>query len=78
MAEGVNTQIYEALYSDLVIHVGQHVSSCTRTPVSHVRRKGDAVLGLHLHPQSCLKQCFQEDSPFSACSEAQYSLQVLF
>ena len=72
------TQYYDALYSDMVIHMGQHVSNCTGMPVSHAQRKGGAVLGLHLHPLSCPKQPFQEDSPFSICSEVQHSLQVLF
>ena len=69
---------YDALHSDLVIHMVQHVSSCTWTFVSPVQTERDAVLCLHLDPLPCPKQCFQEDNPFSVCNEAQHSLQVLF
>ena len=41
MVERGTIQYYDAIYSDLVIHRGQHVSSCTRTPVSHVQREED-------------------------------------
>ena len=78
MAEGGTTHYYDALYSDLMIHMVQHVSSCRGMPVSHMEIEGDAALGLILPSLSCPKQCFQEDDPFSVCSEAQHSLQVLF
>ena len=58
LARKCKMQYYNALYSDLMIQMGQHVSSCTGLPVSHLQREGGAVLGFHLHPLSCPKQCF--------------------
>ena len=69
--------MYFNALSDLVIHIGQHASSCTDMPVSHVQREKDGVLGLHLHLLSC-PCCFQEDKPFNVCSKAQHSLQIPF
>ena len=50
---GSDPDCWRRYYSELVIHVGQHVSSCTGMPISHVQREKDEVLGLHLHPLSC-------------------------